>query len=1438
MPLNYYVIGVAALILLTLLLLWYVARLARRRAQAQSVRESENATQRNVSVLRWSFASAISHLEANLASRGRRYRIPWIMLIGESGAGKSTLIESSGIDRAYKVAAGTVHHVGVGWNYFNRGVVLDIAGEYLGGGGGGGGPGSDQPWQTLLHLTEKYRPQRPVDGVVVAISAMDLLSVSSSSADSLAQKGELIHRRLWQAQSRFGVRFPVYVVVTQCDRIPGFSSFARALPKHLRDGMLGWSNPHDFEGGYQSDWAQKGVNAIVQEISQVQAELLAAGRVTENPDAFVLFPNELGTLHQGLRAYLDQVFLPSAYHETFYFRGIYLSGDAGQAAKVQAAMVADPASAAVPVASLVDRIEPVMPGDNSIREPAFIKDLFEQKVFAEFGLARASRQALGSRNQTVRAIRWTTAVVALFWLAALAVITFQLDSKIPAFEKAMDVIVTMTRERDTTHARGVSLDLNFYKRSTEALLHSMAPLGDVRLWRVAIPGSWPGVTELHSQIQRVLLEGFQDLVFNLVRKGLNVKVAELTGVKRNETSTELAAVGECLPWKDNDATEQPLLTIAMEDLPEFAVLREQISNMVRLETNLATFARLRKGEAEMSDLRALLGYTWKIDLPESLDKGRYQIAAMKQGYPFTNKPPGDTFRQAAPCAVRQNVGRINARFFSQNPILGLSQDISNRISALVGAAGRTAQEDEPYADLLKQIDVLDGLLKSPRARWLVGGERELGPAYADLWRLVGSVSVLGAGVVERARIDTQTEINELTRNIGTVTAEGIGPIVVRATDGALALSPEVSAFRTAMAALLKQRFMAEGDVRTLEVRIDPRTVVRWDAKRLDEAIALAEEQRRFLKDHLTKFPPALQDEMRAIADRRLGRRMTDLVAKAEILSLESPRARVAGAEPEADAHDLDKSGPQLVRLLTLLKEIGANGTYDALTTLLRRDAVRGLVAIHRALENSELYSVRDGNFSWWEGAKNPAIPAFRVADMQALADFLAQQYGQVESLAAMSVPLLGVVDNAGIRLDSATTQTVRRLRSVIREVDRFKNKNPRSAVVELEAFIRTEMAEVDGQNCVEKMSPRIGVARDADFFQERQLALRRKLLARCVELASQEARRAYAVIDKGFDPIRGRFPFGATPVRGPGGEADPEDVIQFLKLYERYAKAMLPFLGGRAGPGAPPALTLNERGSATAFMEQMTRVRAFLAPLLPPDEATGALGYDLSVEFRVNQGGEVDGNKIVDWQLEVGDQVQKLRDPARTLRWRPGMPIALTLRWAKDAPTTPVNEGTQAQLAMDGKNVIYRYSGDWALVSLLRWQAAPADAPTRAEVRPHLLKFEFATQAVTAAGQFRSVAPESRARVFMRVTVMPGGKKDVLSLPVFPVAVPGLAVEPTATQPPMAAPATAQRLRWRESFGGLIPGSRPGWPDPYGGALSERRSAAKASPKPAAVQTP
>lgn len=1372
----YLIPATTALIALTLALLVYVVKVAKKRAivEAKPAAVNEMALRRRISSLGAAFRNSVSLIELNLASRWRRYQIPWVLLLGESGSGKSVLIENSGIDRAFRTSSGAaVQHAAVGWHYFNRGVVLDVAGEYLGATASAGA--GDRAWQALLRLTEKYRPKRPIDAVVITVSAAALTGTDALAAEDAARQADLLHRRLWQAQSRFGIVFPVYVVVTQCDRLQGFASFVRALPVSMRGNILGWSNPYDFESGYKSAMADQALDGVVHSAFELEAEIFAAGRPVPDADALVQFPASIGALRNGLRTYLDQLFRPSAYHETFFFRGVYLAGDAGFSPPAVAPSLGTPASSVPAMPLVVPRDDLAAPGFETRRDPVFVRDIFEAKVFPEFGMARPSRDSLMSKNRTVRILRWVTVTLAVIWSCTLILAAFQLDAKVDAYENALDLMVKVRKERQAAHERKENLPPDWYIQNTTLLLDKMAPLGGVRLWWFSIPGSWPGFTEIHDEIQKTLYGGFQDIVFNTVRKGLNVKISDLTGIPRNPVTTELrdtsSCTGEVPPATQGGAAPTSLL---IDDLPEFAQLREYVRGATELHNSLTTFERLKRGEAGIPDLRGLLRYTWNIALPESLDNSAYHTAAMRQGYKFDYYDPSVVFVISSVCSFNQRVDQTFAKFFTENPAIALTRDIAKALTKSGDAQSEASLAVETYADLLTKIQALDSLVKSGRAAWLQAGERELGTGYSDLMLKVAEVSVLGTKARDESRAKAQAQIEALNRELAQVSAESVGTILRKATDRARwELSPDVATLQASLGALLKQRFMTgvvEG--RSLDTRVGPLTPVRWDLKRLDDAIALADEQRRYMKDGIGKFPPMLQSEIQELANWQLSRRVTDLLASAQIIQHDTTGRGDRAADAAADMQDFDRAGPRLVNLLTKLKDMGAEPTYNDLSALLKRDALRGLLAIDRSLNGVEAYTGRDGGFSWWQGAKNPALGAFRVSDSQALAEYLGQQYTQIEWLSSLSAPLISVVDSSGMRLDAGAARIVKRWKGINREVEKFKTKNPRSSVAELEAFIRADMAEVDGQNCVEKVGPKLGTARDPDFFQDRLINIRQQLYARCYDLANAEINKAYDLIEDSFRrTLAGKFPFSSRPASAGGIEADAEDIAQFLKIYDRNVKAAMPTQGVR-----PAAASM--MADARKFLEQIDKVKSFMAPVLPTDDNNAAVGYDLSVEFRVNQRSEVDGNKIVDWQIEIGDQVARLRDATRQMRWRPGMPITLTLRWAKDAPTVPVNDGTQPSLSVDGKNVVFRFVDPWALLSVLKAHASgPVDALARSELRPHTLKFEFPTQAASEGGQFRTNAPLNKARVFLRLSVSPNGKKDVLSLPVFPVTAPVIAPE-------------------------------------------------------------
>jgi type VI secretion system protein ImpL len=338
---------------------------------------------------------------------------------------------------------------------------------------------------------------------------------------------------------------------------------------------------------------------------------------------------------------------------------------------------------------------------------------------------------------------------------------------------------------------------------------------------------------------------------------------------------------------------------------------------------------------------------------------------------------------------------------------------------------------------------------------------------------------------------------------------------------------------------------------------------------------------------------------------------------------------------------------------------------------------------------------------------------------------------------------------------------VQRWRGIQRDLERYRLKNPNSSLVGLEQFLLTNSVDLDRLNCAEKLTSKGPGARPADYFGERYQQIYASLNGRCAELRTHDVQEQWAQFAGSFNrTLAGRQPFTQVASRDVPA-ADVEEVGQMIKTYDRVAPI---FKHSAPENGRLP--TTN--AAARRFAEQFERVKAFLAPLYPAEEGAAA-GYDVIPEFRANQGAEVDGNKVIDWTLEIGGQVARWRDPPKALRWEPGAPVTLTLRLAKDSPASPMPDLNQPAMQVEGKAVVFRFTDAWALLSMIQRQREP-DTSAR-EARTQLLRLEFPL--AVASPDTRGAPLESRSRVYLRLTLSPVGKKTPVAWPgAFPVRAP------------------------------------------------------------------
>src|SRR4030095_130856 len=182
--------------------------------------------------LRSSFRRAIRLLHNYVTGRDYRYRVPWFLMTGESDSGKTTLLQGNGTNLSAE--EGKEDNPLVNWYFFNEGGVIDVGGDFV---RRADGTANHRGWNTISRLLVKHRPRRPLDGVVLTIPATELCSdepdIKNERRFRLEQKTTSIYKKLWQSQRILGMRLPVYLLITKCDEIPGFTDFCGQLPERL-----------------------------------------------------------------------------------------------------------------------------------------------------------------------------------------------------------------------------------------------------------------------------------------------------------------------------------------------------------------------------------------------------------------------------------------------------------------------------------------------------------------------------------------------------------------------------------------------------------------------------------------------------------------------------------------------------------------------------------------------------------------------------------------------------------------------------------------------------------------------------------------------------------------------------------------------------------------------------------------------------------------------------------------------------------------------------------------------------------------------------------------------------------------------------------------------------------------------------------------------------
>ncbi len=465
--------------------------------------------------LKGRFTDAMGTLRGTLG-RGFLYELPWYVLIGEPGSGKSTSIK-----KAVRLPLGGEQQ-GVGgtvdcdWFFTNDAVLLDTAGRFS---VHDEGSPATKEWEKFLALLKKVRSGRPIDGVIVAIPA-DQLIARGDARDALVanadQKAQLLNAKLQELQRKLGTVFPVYVLITKCDKIQGFTEFFTGVPPAVQQSLFGWSNPHPIDSEFDTVWIDEIFASAAGDVERIRRDLFLRGETPQTNDLVYLFPEEFRSMKPVLARYLERIFERNRYIEAHRFRGVFFTSGGQDATPMSSLVDYGTTYAAGPEADAgeVDGTM-VLTGGSFQKDlwgrPYFVHDFYNKKVFQESGLARPSRRAAGWSRKVHRYGRIAAIVLLVLGIAFLAPYFFRLPGVLDDVDQQL---VTVKDHLQTHKDRPLAFD--GHQKSDKGLLgqpvlraYQLLDEHDGVLRGVLIPGL---VRDVHETLDAILATGFASVV--------------------------------------------------------------------------------------------------------------------------------------------------------------------------------------------------------------------------------------------------------------------------------------------------------------------------------------------------------------------------------------------------------------------------------------------------------------------------------------------------------------------------------------------------------------------------------------------------------------------------------------------------------------------------------------------------------------------------------------------------------------------------------------------------------------------------------------------------------------------------------------------------------------------------------------------------------------
>jgi type VI secretion system protein ImpL len=1270
------------------------------------------------------FYEASKLLKQSFGGNDYMYELPWYLTIGDTGSGKSTLLESLDIKRPFGLGP-KIENLGLPltWGYFDYGVVLDVRGDVIY--ENNKKEASSKVWSDLLQQLSYHRARRPLDGIIVTLSAKDLYGSAKLSAPDIRKKAQVLYQKLIAIQNNLSMRLPVYVVVTKTDILPGFNAFAKSFRTPNLKNIFGWSSPHGIQQPYNPSWMEDASRETLTAVNDLKLQAFAMMHKQEknlDEDALFVFSEELSKVWDNITIFCNQLFSENVYKDSHFLRGIYFTGNIEESKNYTAN-----------IGQFVQRPSFKM---------CFVRDLFMEKIFAERNIGFPSYEIIQSvwRNFTVGKIGLLGGFAASCLLSLVSYYQFRgsKENLTPAIQDIKTVMKEIKNLRDNNFNPSKD-ELETYNKHLDHFLKVVTE--ETKFWAFFMPPSWfssfkkDAYSAVGTAFDLILVQS----VHQQVREKLNKLLAtpkEISKLSEKE-KTVFDAVDQKLSEKAN-----PIKTKYFQQLKEFVdslVLLEQIAN------GYNNFFISRNEDDLFALIKDLFNYEFTDEFKSNFSF--YSRAIRSDAY---EKLDLKTYKKL----IQKNLSKLFDGFLAygitQNDSLKKVFGLNSILDELadVDSYGDISADD--FENIFKTIqDVIDLSYKTGDLAWIAEGKFNPGEDYQNFLIALSRSKLIAKEFVDGQMSRIQKAYSKLKDEISGSYSSMLDASVFNMSGGVFHANQELIDIKNSLDTFVDESFMVKVEKKGLATQEINGKLILWDARHLANADKILSSYYDFIEKGIEDYPQKLRPLLEKVSKAQLHKNLLNLLGASQYTI--SSNIEVIGTNPEERFKNQVRcfmaTWAPLKKILTELSSVDEiPEPVTELNRFVAEQFLKVLTALDSIIDTENLLKVRKDKFKWWSGDGDPILSGFKVTDSKALEGLLDTHFRRLSKLAKdYAKPSVNLLVADFFPLQTSEQQTVKRWASILEQALAYEKKQAGNSIEKLVQLYMQDLKEFKIETAAQTLAKIQAISDESDYFLEQRSLTLKDLSDRVDAISGYKLLEQYQKVSDYFNEnIANKYPFTSDP--------SVQEEVDLASL-----KELFNLMGEKSFSIDDYATAFKARESSPDryidFYKNLDILRRLFKPFA--DGKTDVPSISLQIYFHASKHRESStAQYLQDQEFDFGMGVPfDIIDNGKKVVWNYGDPVNVGFKLADGAPIsmfTYSQDETSFNKVSDVEGV-FSYDGEWALFKML------ADKADKRE--KGILAFDIPIQTDRGA---------SNMRTFIKVTLQNTDEKEPVTLPEFP----------------------------------------------------------------------